>query len=369
MSNTRRSILVLFFVVAALVPADASAVRIKELVQVKGVRSNPLVGYGLVVGLPGTGDTRRSVFTNQSLASLLRRMGVNTPPEKLDVVNTAGVMVTAELPAFGSPGEKMDVVVSAIGNARSLAGGILLMTPLKGADGEIYAVAQGPLAVGGFAIEALPFARMQRNAPTTARIAGGAMIERGVPTRFVADDSVVLTLERADFTTAGRIVEAINAALGSEVAKAPSPGAVVVSLPAGERDNPVAFLARIEALEVQADTKAKVVVNERTGTVVVGGSVTLGAASIAHGNLNVAVMTAFGVSQPNPFAAGRTVVVPEGRLEVEEEDKKLKAVPATSTVDELVSALNALGASPRDLISILQALSAAGALHGQLEVM
>jgi flagellar P-ring protein precursor FlgI len=367
----RAWILALFAALSVpLAPTRADAVRIKELVQVRGVRKNPLVGYGLVVGLPGTGDTRRSQFTNQSLASLLRRMGVNVAPERLEVINTAAVMVTAELPPFGSPGDRMDVLVSAIGNARSLAGGTLLMTPLKGADGEIYAVAQGALTVGGFLVDGQSLARVQRNLPTSGRVPDGATVERAIPSRFVVEDKVTLQLNEADFTTAGRIVQAINKTVGSDVARAVSPSQVEVQVPDPDKAAPVGFLARLEAVDVIADGKARVVVNERTGTVVVGGKVTLSPAAIAHGNLSVSVTTRLGVSQPGAFASsGRTAVVPNVDLSVEEEQEKLRAVPATATVEELVAALNALGASPRDLIAILQALEAAGALNGALEVL
>jgi flagellar P-ring protein precursor FlgI len=334
------------------------------------VRSTPLVGYGLVVGLPGTGDSRRSQFTNQSLASLLRRMGVNVPPERLDVVNTAAVMVTAELPAFGAPGDRIDVLVSAIGNARSLAGGTLLMTPLKGADGEIYAVAQGALTVGGFLVDAQPLARVQRNSPTSGRVPSGGTVERSVPSRFVVDDVVTLQLVEPDFTTAGNIATALNGAVGAAVARAISPSQVDVSVPEADRASPVAFLARLEAIDVKSDGRARVVINERTGTVVVGGRVVLSPAAIAHGNLNVAVSTVLGASQPGALATGgRTVLLPRVEVDVREGEDKLRAVPATTTVDELVGALNSLGASPRDLIAILQALQAAGALSGSLEVL
>jgi flagellar P-ring protein precursor FlgI len=273
------------------------------------------------------------------------------------------------MPPFSSSGDEIDVIVSAIGDARSLESGTLLMTPLKGADGAIYAVAQGPLTVGGFQVDSAPHARIRRNTPTTGRIPDGATVERAVPSKFVHQDQISLALDEADFTTAGRIVAAINTALGAELAKAPSPGKVLVQLPPEAQASPVSFLAKIEALDVVADVKARVVVNERTGTVVVGGNVSLSPAAVAHGNLNVSIRTNFGVSQPGPFSGGQTVVAPNVQAEIDEGEHKLHAIPKTATVDELVEALNALGASPRDLIAILQALKSSGSLRGELEVM
>lgn len=358
----------LSLVVAPL--SDASAARVKDLVVVKGVRSNPLIGYGLVVGLSGTGDTRRTIFTQQSLSNLLRRLGVNVDPGRLDIRNTAAVMVTAEIPPFAGSGESIDVVVSAVGDARSLTSGTLLMTPLEGADGEIYAVAQGQLVVGGYEVDA-PFARVRKNFPTVARIPDGATIERTIASRYVDDDQkILLTLNDADFTTADRIVTAVNQTFGEGTASASSPGQVEVVIPEPIRASPVSFLAQLERLDVTADARARVVFNERSGTVVVGGNVTLGPAAIAHGNLNVAVLTQFGVSQPAPFARqGRTVVVPNTSVTVEEDESELRAVAETTTVEDLVRALNALGASSRDLMAILEALEAAGSLRAELEVL
>lgn len=321
------------------------------------------------MGLNGSGDTRRSRFTQQSLANLLRRLGVNVDDARLDVRNTAAVMVTAEIPPFTDSGEKVDVVVSTLGDARSLTSGTLLMTPLKGADGNTYAVAQGQLVVGGYDVDA-PFASVRKNFPTAGRIPGGATIERPVPAQFVADGKVMLTLDEADFATAGRMVAAINGAIGDGIASALSPGQVELTLPAEAASNPVPFLARIQELQITPDTRARVVFNERTGTVVVGGNVTLGPAAVAHGNLNVAVVTRFGVSQPGPFARrGQTVVVPNTTVAVDEEDQEVVSVPPTTTVDELVRALNALGASPRDLMAVLEALRAAGSLKAELRIL
>ena len=360
---------VLVVLSTALWGRPAQAVRIKDLVEIRGVRSNPLIGYGLVVGLPGTGDSRRTLFTNQSLAAMLQRMGVNVDPTRLDVTNTAAVMVTAELPPFAAAGDKVDVLVSALGDARSLASGTLLLTELKGPNGEVYGLAQGALTVGGFGVSS-SLVDIRRNNPTSARVPGGAIVERALPSSFVADNAVVLILNDQDFTTAGRIVDAVNAAMQGELAKAVNPGQVQVQIPAAYQARPVSFVSQIEAIDVLADTKARVVISERTGTVVVGGNVTLSAAAVAHGNLNIAVITELGVSQPAPLSTtGQTVVVPNAGVTVQEDESEVTLVPNTTTVDEVVRALNALGASPRDLMAIFQALARAGALNGQLEVM
>lgn len=361
--------IVFALVLFAGLSGSAHAARVKDLAQVKGVRSNPLIGYGLVVGLPGTGDSRRTLFTQQSLSNLLRRLGVNVDPARLAVRNIAAVMVTAELPPYSDSGDQLDIVVSALGDARSLASGTLLMTPLEGPDGEIYALAQGQLVVGGFEVEA-PFASVRKNFPTTARVPGGATVERAIPADFVKEGLVTLTLDEADFTTADRIVQAVNATFGDGVAKAESPGQIAVTMPNDFAENPVGFLGQLESLDVVADVKARVVFNERSGTVVVGGNVTLGPAAVAHGNLNVTVLTQFGVSQPAPFSRrGDTVVVPNTTVTVDEERGELTAIPNAATVDELVGALNALGASPRDLMAVLEALKRAGALRAELEIL
>lgn len=365
----KRLIFSIIVAILSLASSSAEATRVKDLAQVKGVRENPLIGYGLVVGLSGTGDSRRTLFTQQSLSNLLRRLGVNVDPSRLSVRNTAAVMVTAEIPPFSDSGDSVDVVVSALGDARSLASGTLLMTPLKGADGEVYAVAQGQLVVGGFEVDA-PFASVRKNFPTAARIPGGGTVERQVPASFVDDGKIQLTLREADFTTADRVVQAVNASFGEGVAVAASPGQITVSLPESFAQNAVGFLGRLEILDVEADIKARVVFNERSGTVVVGGNVTLGPAAVAHGNLNVTVLTQFGVSQPAPFARrGDTVVVPNTTLTVDEGEGTLQAIPNATSVEELVQALNALGASPRDLIAILEALRKAGALQAELEIL
>lgn len=350
-------------------PAEAQAVRIKDLVEIRGVRTNPLIGYGLVVGLPGTGDTRRTRFTTQSISAMLQRLGVNVDPRQIDVSNTAAVMVTAELPPFASIGDKIDVLVSAMGDARNLASGTLLLTELRGPDGKVYGLAQGALTVGGFGVSS-SLLDVRRNNPTSAHIPRGGQVEVPLPSTFVVDNAVVLNLKEHDFTTAERIAAAINGSMQGEIAKPLNGGQVQVQIPATSQQSPVAFIAQLEGIDVIADSRARVVISERTGTVVVGGKVTLNAAAVAHGNLNIAVITQIGVSQPPPLStAGETVVVPNAGITVQEDESEVVGLPQTTTVDEMVQALNALGASPRDLMAIFQALKRAGALNAELEVM
>lgn len=348
--------------------ARAAPARLKELVDVQGSRDNALLGYGLVVGLTNTGDTEQVLFTMQSVAGMLGRLGVRVDPRDIRSRNVAAVMVTAKLPTFARPGATIDVTVSAMGNARSLQGGTLLMTPLTGADGQTYAVAQGPVQVGGFDVSAA-FANVRKNTPTSATIPSGASVEKTVAPKL---DSGVLTLrlKRADFTNAARIATAIDGAVGDKTAKALDAAAVEVKLPDAEKDAPVAFLAKLEALEIDVDQKARVVVSERTGTIVMGENVKLRPAAVTHGGLRIAIATQFAVSQPPAFAgSGQTVVAPVQQAEALEQQRSAVAMPAASSVDELVKALNAIGASPRDLIAILQALKAVGSLDAELEVL
>ena len=361
-----------FFVACCLVISFSSVsygARIKDLVEIRGVRPNQLVGYGLVVGLPSTGDSRRTSFTNQSLASFLLRMGVKVPSSGIEVRNTAAVIVTADLPPFSGPGERIDVLVNAIGDSTSLASGTLLMTPLKGADGKVYVVAQGPLVVGGFGISS-SLVDIRKNNPTSARIPSGGIVERGIVSEFVTENKIVLLLKEADFTTSGRIADAINTTMQGELAKAINPGMVQIQMPSDMQDAPVSFVSQIELIDVTVDTKAKVVISERTGTVVIGGGVAIGSAAISHGNLSVSVVAEFGVSQPPPLSKeGVSVLVPSAGVTVFEETNELKTLKPTTTVEDLVQALNALGASPRDLMAILQALKQVGALRAELEVI
>ncbi|MDP2270570.1 MAG: flagellar basal body P-ring protein FlgI [Archangium sp.] len=361
-----RSLLLSIICVASSAPA-ASA-RLKELVDVQGSRDNALLGYGLVVGLTNTGDSEQVLFTMQSVAGMLGRLGVRVDPRDIRSRNVAAVMVTAKLPTFSRTGATIDVTVSAMGNARSLQGGTLLMTPLTGADGQTYAVAQGPVQVGGFDATG-GFASVRKNTPTSSTIPGGATVERAVTPKMDAG-SFTLRLKRADFTNAARIATAIEALVGAQNAKALDSAAVEVKVPDADKESPVMFLSKLEALTIEVDQKAKVVVSERTGTIVMGENVKLRPAAVSHGGLRISISTQFAVSQPPALSySGQTVVAPVQQVEAEEAKRSAVAMPAASSVDDLVKALNAIGAPPRDLISILQALKAVGSLDAELEVM
>ena len=354
---------------AALGAAPAfGQVRIKDIADVEGVRENQLVGYGLVVGLNGTGDSLlNAVFTRESLIGMLERLGVNTRDQaaQLQTKNVAAVMVTAELPAFAGSGSRIDIAVSALGDAKDLTGGTLLVTPLLGADGEVYGVAQGALTTGAISARGAA-ASVTRNIPTSARIANGATVERELPFTFASLRQLTFGLRNPDLTTAERIAEAINRVLGPGIARVADPRTVRVEL--GGQD-PVETLARIEDLPVQPDTPAVVVIDEASGTIVMGANVRVSTVAIAQGNLTVKVTEAPQVSQPAPFSNGQTVVVPRSKVEVDTgADRKLGILPGNVTLHDLVSSLNALGVGPRDLISILQTIKAAGALQAELVV-
>lgn len=362
-------------VAAALVMLSASAVhaqarttRVKDLVDVDGHRKNALVGYGLVVGLQGQGDSSRVGFTAQSISGMLGRLGVRVDPADIAARNVAAVTVTTDLPAFVRPGSRLDVSVSSMGDARSLEGGTLIMTPLQAVDGNVYAIAQGPLQVGGYVVEGAG-SRVQKNpASTTARVPSGAVVERAVvPPK---GEALVLALRRPDATTAGRLADAINTALkappDAPVAVAEDSAAVRVKSADGDL---LRLLASIEPVEVEVDQPARVVISERTGTVVIGEQVRLRPVAIAHGGLKVRVQRSPVISQPGPFSTGNTTRAAIAALDAREVRNELKVLPAGATVEALVAALNTLGVSPRDLIAILQALKAAGALDAELEVM
>ena len=363
----------LFLVVASgilLIPA-ANAARIKDIADIKGVRQNQLVGYGLVVGLKGTGDSDDALFTIQSLASLLEKMGVTVQPDDIaDVENVAAVMVTTDLPAFANQGSRIDVLVSSIGDAENLQGGTLLFTPLKGADGSVYAVAQGPVSTGGFAVSGNSGDEVQKNFPTVGRVVGGALVEKEIHSNFNQKDSLTLALHEPDFTTASRVAQAINRAFYSQLAQTENAGSIQVSVPENYLGNTVQFVTLIESLGVTPDMVSKVVVNERTGTVIMGENVRISTIAIAHGNLSIQIDESQNVSQPLPFSrGGRTVVTPESDIVVQEGKNPIFLVESGVSIGELVKALNALGVSPRDLIAIFQALKAAGALQAELEVI
>ncbi|MFT3709074.1 MAG: flagellar basal body P-ring protein FlgI [Archangium sp.] len=348
--------------------AEAAPARLKELVEVQGSRDNALLGYGLVVGLTNTGDSEQVLFTMQSIAGMLGRLGVRVDPRDLRSRNVAAVMVTAKLPTYSRSGATIDVTVSAMGNARSLAGGTLLMTPLSAADGQAYAVAQGPVQVGGFDVNG-SVAMVRKNTPTAGTIPAGAIVEKTVAPSLTGG-SLVLRLKRADFTNAARIAAAIDGAIAPSTAKALDSSAVEIKVPDADKDQPVVFLSKLEALTIEVDQRAKVVISERTGTIVMGENVKLRPAAISHGGLRISISTQFAVSQPPAFATGgQTVVTPQQQIEAQEGQRSAVAMPAASSVEDLVKALNAIGAPSRDLVAILQALKAVGSLDADLEVM
>ena len=350
--------------------ATAHRVRIKDVATIEGVRDNQLIGYGIVVGLSGTGDSQQTVFPVQTLISTLQRMGVNVPTtgstSTLRVQNMAAVFIAATLPPFAEPGTKLDVTVSSAGDARSLNGGLLLMTPLYGPDGRIYAQSQGPIVLGGYAAAANGNAKVI-NHPTTGRIPGGAMVERGVPLDLARLPSLSILLNDADFRTAEHMAEAINTDLKRPLAHAADSRRVDLHPQPGE-DLP-ALLARVEAVEIDTFPRAKVVVNERTGTVVIGGDVRLQPVSILHGGLVVNVVSDFAVSQPGPLSNGTTQTVQETRVDAQDKPVNQIVLKRGATVDDLVQELQGIGASARDVISILQAMKEAGALEAELEVL
>lgn len=352
---------------ASTLSFDASgATRLKELVSLEGVRDNQLMGYGLVVGLAGTGDRRQTIFSAQSLTNLLARMGLTVSPTAIQVKNTAAVMVTATLPPYAQSGSRIDVTIAALGDAPSLQGGILLMTGVKGPDGQVYAVAQGPMVLGGFAAGTGANTQVV-NHPTVGRIPNGAIVERNAPA-VPLGNSVHLQLQRADFTTASRVAQALNKHFGS-VAHADNAALVSVNLPAEYQKREAEFISEMERLTVEPDREARVVVNERTGTIIMGKDVQIAPVAILQGNLTVEIQTAFNVSQPNPLTNGTTQVTPQTNVAARQETARNVMLKDGATVEELVRALMAIGSTPRDILSILQNLKEAGALDANLEVI
>ncbi len=358
----------LFLIILIFSAGSADAVRLKDMAEIKGVRGNQLVGYGLVVGLEGTGDGKKSKFTLQSMASMLEKMGITVNTKDIAISNVAAVMATAELPAFARTGSRIDVLVSSIGDAKNLQGGTLLMTPLKAANGKVYAVAQGPVNTGGFSTGGAG-ASVQKNFPTVARVISGALVEREPPRSFEGKKEMILSIQPPDFTTVTRVMDSINDLFYEKVASAPDAGSVKIRVPEKYHGDIARFIAKIEALEVEPDNEARVVINERTGTVVMGENVRLATIAIAHGNLSIVIKESARVSQPLPFSAGKTAVTPDTRIGVEEEDNQLILVKKGVSIGDVVSALNALGVTPRDLIAIFQSIKAAGALQAKLEVI
>lgn len=354
----------------ALMPVAAGAAsRIKDLASIEGVRQNQLIGYGLVVGLNGTGDSlNNSPFTKQSLQAMLERLGVNIRGASLRTGNVAAVMVTANLPPFGTQGTRIDVTVSALGDAKSLQGGTLLVTPLLGADGNVYAVGQGSLAIGGFQAEG-EASKITRGVPTVGRIANGAIIEREIDFALNRLQLVRLALRNADFTTAKRIAAAINDFIGGTTAEPLDPSTVQLSVPQQYQGNVVALMTEIEQLQVEPDIPAKVIIDERSGIIVLGRDVRVATVAVAQGNLTVSISETPQVSQPAPLSRGRTVTVPRTQIGVQEDGKRLALVREGVSLQQLVDGLNSLGIGPRDLIAILQAIKAAGAIQADIEVM
>lgn len=353
---------------ALLMTQVVMAARIKDMAAIKGIRSNQLVGYGLVVGLDGTGDKSGTEFTIQSLVNMMEKMGVTVSPSQVKVKNVAAVMVTAKMLPFSRIGNRIDVMVSSVGDAKSLVGGTLLLTPLRGVDGNIYALAQGPVSVGGIGAGGAG-ATVTKNHLLVARVADGGTIERELSVVLEGKESLTMSLFNPDFTTAIRVSQTVNDALGEAVAKALDSGTVGLSIPESQRGNVAGFLARIETLNVTPDAVAKIIVNEKTGTVVVGENVRISTVAISHGSLSISVREAADVSQPNAFSRGETVATPKTDIEIKEEASNLMVIESGSTIRELVRALNAIGVTPRDLISIFQSIKAAGALQAELEII
>ncbi|MBF8999439.1 MULTISPECIES: flagellar basal body P-ring protein FlgI [Vibrio] len=358
----------LTFVILMFVVASVQAARIKDVAQVAGVRSNQLVGYGLVTGLPGTGES--TPFTDQSFNTMLQKFGIQLPEgTSPKTKNVAAVMVTAELPAFSKPGQEVDVTVSSIGSAKSLRGGTLMQTMLKGLDGKVYAVAQGNLVVSGFSATGADGSKLVGNTPTVGMISSGATVEREIPSPFSRGDYITFNLFQSDFTTAQRLADAVNNFLGPNMASPVDATSIKVRAPRDVSQR-VAFLSTIENLEFNpADGAAKIIVNSRTGTIVVGEHVRLKPAAVTHGGMTVAIKENLNVSQPNGFSGGQTAVVPDSDIEVSEKKGKMFKFQTGTTLDDLVRAVNEVGAAPSDLMAILQALKQAGAIEGQLIII
>jgi flagellar P-ring protein precursor FlgI len=369
------SIILIFLSLLLVSATESSAVRVKDIAQLHGMRNNQLLGYGLITGLNGTGDDmKKSVFTLQAVYNMMTRQGITINPDNINDIklkNVAAVMVIGMLPPFSKSGATMDVQVSSMGDAKSLAGGTLLMTPLLAPDGEVYAVAQGPLTLGAFSFGGKA-AQVQKNHPTVGRISGGAIIEKSVDMPLGEDGILQYQLRNADFTTASNLAAAVNMRFGTGTAFPESPGTIKVTIPEPFRDNIVNFIADMEILNITADIPARVVVNERTGTIVMGRDVRLSTVAVSHGNLSLIIREDYNVSQPGTFARrGQTVVTPETDIVAEEEQGELVLLDMEEgvSIGEIANALNAIGATPRDLIAIFQAIKASGSLHGELVIL
>jgi flagellar P-ring protein precursor FlgI len=359
--------MILAFLLSA---GTASAARIKDMAYFLGARSNAVIGYGLVVGLKNTGDTTtNTLFTMTTLANVLMNMGIYVDPTQAKVKNVASVMVTAKLPPFARTGSRMDIQASSIGDATSIEGGTLLMTPLKGPDGKVYAVAQGPISTGGFSVSGASGSSVQKNFPTVGFISGGALVEKEIPIQYSELPAIDIVLKTPDFTTAHKTAEAICNALPGIGARAVDAGTVRLEVPPDQRSEIVGLITQVENLEVQPDVIAKVVVNERTGTIVIGEHVRIAPVAVAHGSLTVQITEKPTVSQPLPFSKGTTKVVPQTTIQVQEGKGHLAVVGGGVTIGQVINGLNSIGATPRDLINILQSIKAAGAMDAELELI
>jgi flagellar P-ring protein precursor FlgI len=364
MKKITLAIVIILFIAQPLL-----AVRVKDLVEIQGVRENKLSGYGLVVGLNGTGDKAGTgnEYTIRSVANMLRNMGMQVNAIDLKMKNVAAVIITASLPPFAKSSQKLDCTVSSMGDATSIAGGTLISTPLYGPDGKVYALAQGPISVGGFAVSGASGSGVTKNFPTAGMIPGGAVVERSLD--LIMGPQMTLVMNNPDFTTVGRLVRSINEKLGAPVASAQDLSSIRLDVPAAYQNRLVDFVALIESVDVTPDNRARVIVNERTGTVVMGSDVKISTVAIAHGNLSIKISEQPKVSQPQPFSQGSTTVVPQTGIQVEEGGKRLILLKSGVSIGDLIASLNAVGVSPRDLIIIIQAIKRAGALYADLEVI
>lgn len=389
MSGHFKILFILVLALSLLFPSVVLSARIKDLASIKGIRTNQLFGYGLVIGLNGSGDKGGTGFTIQALANMMEKMGIHVNPQDVKVNNVAAVMVNAELPPFARIGKNIDVTISSIGDAKSLQGGTLLLTPLKGVDGRVYALAQGPIIVGGYESGGDAGGGVTKNHPTVGRISNGASVEKEVSVSLENKKELILMLENPDFVTATRASEAIKAHFGEDIAKPVDSGTLKIMVPEAFQNDVVRLIAELGNLDVTPDLVARVIVNEKTGTVVIGENVRISIVAVAHGNLNIQIKESKDVSQPMPFGVssrsvenpvqmengsvvapgGATVVTPDTDIKVNEEKARLLLIDGGRTVGELVQALNAIGVTPRDLITILQTIKAAGALQAELEII
>jgi len=390
MSGCFHRIMLIVLACTFLSQATAEAARIKDIAAIQGVRPNQLFGYGLVIGLNGSGDKNGTSFTIQGLANMLEKMGIHVSTQDIKVSNVAAVMVSATLPPFARIGKKIDILLSSIGDAKTLQGGTLLLTPLTGVDGKVYALAQGPISVGGFSAGGSAGGGVTKNHPTVGRITDGATVEREIPLSLEGKKELVLILNNPDFNTAKRMADAIDLQFGEKLAKPLDSGTLDIRIPERFENQVVSLIAELGNLEMEPDTIARVVVNEKTGTVIIGDNVSISQVAVAHGNLSIQIEETKEVSQPQPFgtseiikgspamitdsgvviaSGGATVVTPKSDVNIHEEKTGLMLVPEGKTVGDLVKALNAIGVTPRDLITILQTMKTAGALQAELEIM